>query len=143
MNKYLIFSCFVFVVAFIFQCNVFASSNGFYIDPNRYRELLRKDQQCRDLSNCQGWACKCTNVQDYVDEQKALYYIQQSNNAGMPYEDYVCQQDNACKERFLMQQKNAQALQNQKIKVDTNVNYSGDINVNHSGGVNYNHNFKY
>ena len=50
-----------------------------------------------------------------------------------------------------MQQDYNKALQNQKVRVDANVNYSGGVNVNHSGGINlnnsgsvdYNHYFRF
>ena len=141
---------------FMMKSISYAASNGnpCQIDPSEYKSRLSA------YNNCMIWGggavnpSKCEGArlfaQAYLDQQKTLCEIQKVNQSGS-YENYVCKGDINCEKRYLMQQDYNKALQNQKVRVDANVNYSGGVNVNHSGGVNlnnsgsvdYNHYFRF
>ena len=137
---------------FMMKSISFAYSNTCQIDQNEYLRRYTEYEICmsvwgNDISKCEGRRVK---AQSYLDLQKTLCEIQNVNQAGS-YENYVCKGDINCEKRYLMQQDYNKALQNQKVRVDANVNYSGGVNVNHSGGVNlnnsgsvdYNHYFRF
>lgn len=136
---------------FMMKSISFAYSNTCQIDQNEYLRRYTEYEICMsahsDPSECEG---KRVKAQSYLDLQKTLCEIQNVNQAGS-YENYVCKGDINCEKRYLMQQDYNKALQNQKVRVDANVNYSGGVNVNHSGRVNlnnsgsvdYNHYFRF
>lgn len=114
------------------------SSNPCQIDEGEYKSRINLYENCMiwgggavNPSICEG---NRLYAQAYLDKQKALCEIYNVNQAGS-YENYVCKGDINCEKKYLMQQDYNKALQNQKVRVDTN--------VNHSGGVNYNHYFKF
>lgn len=75
------------------------------------------------------------SAQQMLEEAQAMYRLQQSNQAGVPYEVYLCDGDYVCIQRYEMQQQRinamdnySEALKNQRIKIDANVNYQGNVN---------------
>lgn len=72
-----------------------------------------------------------------IQQQQALdmYRQQLANQAGVPYEEYLCNGDYVCIQRFQAQKQYvdamnnySNALQNQRIKLDANINYQGNVN---------------
>ncbi len=136
---------------FMMKSISFAYSNPCQIDQSEYERRFGMYESCMKWDNNPSH-CERDRLyaQAYLDKQKALCEIQNVNQAGS-YENYVCKGDINCEKRYLMQQDYNKALQNQKVRVDANVNYSGGVNVNHSGGVNlnnsgsvdYNHYFRF
>lgn len=117
-----------------------SNSNPCQIDQSEYLSRYQLYESCMEWgggavnpSKCEG---KKLYAQAYLDKQKALCEIQNINQAGS-YENYVCKGDINCEKRYLMQQEYNKALQNQKVRVDANVNYFGGLNVNHSGSIDY------
>lgn len=61
------------------------------------------------------------NVQ--TNNAQQMYQQQIANQTGVPYEVYICQGNWQCIQQFELQRRQIQALQNQRVQINTDVNY--------------------
>lgn len=113
------------------------------IDADKYRRLYEVYESCQTLRELRhDYTTPCINgAEQYLDKMRGLCQIQKINQAGSK-EDYVCNGDPDCTQRYLMQEDYTNSLKNQRLQIDANVNSTGTYNVNHSGGVNVNHRYQ-
>ena len=116
---YMRFNMKKFVICFMFCfCNIFVLINGANASNlKEYDSLNRLDQYRR------AFGVQSNMAQQYADDQAARYRVQMGNQMGVPYEVYVCQGNWQCLQQFELQRQQNQALQNQRIRIDANVNY--------------------
>ena len=135
-------------ILFVMGSISYATNNGnpCQIDEGEYKSRISSYESCMEWGGGAVNPSKCEGArlyaQAYLDKQKALCEIHNINQAGS-YENYVCKGDINCEKSYLMQQDYNKALQNQKVRVDANVNHSGRVNLNNSGRVDYNHYFRF
>ena len=104
-----------------------ASTQDYYVDPDALATAMRYEA-IRNGS--------LGSPETYLNIAKARYQANIANQAGMPYEAYICNGDPVCMQRMFMHQQyiesinnHANALQNQKIQIDANVNHYGSIDL--------------
>lgn len=83
-----------------------------------------------------------TEADDYIKNMRQQYEACVANQTDKPYEETVCDGDSNCVQRYDLNQQYvnsmnnySDAIKNQHIKIDANVNHSGTVNYN-----NYNYN---
>lgn len=134
INKILITFSTLIIIA-----NNYAIAQGYYVDP----KTLRAKQAMDGFSISYGRG-DTSHAQRYLDNQRMLYEAQMANQAGVPYDEYLCNGDYVCMQRFKMQQQYvntmnnySNALRNQHMTIDANVNHSGTVNVNNYNRYRY------
>ena len=119
-----------------YQGEVLTPANPYNIDIDRLRMIQAGDAASAAYRQAAGMAPSQFNQAQLLQQQALDMYRQQlANQAGVPYEEYLCNGDYVCIQRFQAQKQYvdamnnySNALQNQRIKLDANINYQGNVN---------------
>lgn len=124
--------------------NNYVIAQEYYVDPKKYQQLAAMDRVGNAINQIYGLGNTSNLAGQYADEQQRIYEIQMANQAGVPYDEYLCNGDYVCMQRFKMQQQYmntmnnySNALRNQHMTIDANINHSGTVNVNNYNRYRY------
>lgn len=130
---------------FIFFTIMLLTNLAFAEDCSQYQINMKElsirqaqDRSLRTLATLQGQpAPSYSRAEEYITTQRQLYQACKANQAGMSYEETICNGDSNCIQRYDLQNQYTNAMQNQHMSIDANLNHSGTVNVNNYHRFNY------
>lgn len=110
----------IFVIAILLMLNNIPSSlaqNPYNIDEKELARMQRYDQYMN------AFGVQSNMADQYVQQRQVMYEQQMANQASVPYEVYICQGNWQCIQQFELKRRQIQALQNQQVQINADVNY--------------------
>ena len=103
-------------------------SGSYYVNPVMLQDAQSVDRVGQMFNTMYGKNNQIGAVRNEMDNARINYEVNIARQAGMPYEEYLCNGDYVCMQRFRMHRQNidamnnySNALQNQHMNVDANV----------------------
>lgn len=121
--------------------DVVRAEQPYQVDKDELARRRKQDDLFAAYNAVNGTTLPTNSAQTYINNTISDYQVQMANQAGVPYQDYICQGNFQCIQQMYMNEQRAKAINNHADALrNQNVHVRGGIDVQYSGTVNVNQN---